>query len=134
MTPRQVAVFMEERKWDYRSTFSYLDCSMYQAANIYRSLWFRCRIARRSSHHWVGVYGIQPYWRCHVGSRSDFSLRPVLGVPSLTYNSIFARLISLDLEKRQHFVAAERLRNAPSARSDTHPLPPHSASHTTKSD
>jgi len=65
MTSHQVAVFMEERKWDYR-TFGFI-------AALVENL-------------------------------------PIVGLIFTISNRIGAAMWAHDLEKRQHFVAAERLR------------------------
>jgi len=87
MTPHQVAVFMEERKWDYRS-FGF-------AAALLESL-------------------------------------PFVGLIFTISNRIGAAMWAHDLEKRQHFVAAERLRDPHSTKLDA--PPPSSISHTATSE
>lgn len=67
------------------------------------SLWVCRRTARRAPHHWVNFYCVQPDRSSHVGSW--FVLILSIGVTILD-------LIFVDLEKRQHFIAAQNLHQA----------------------
>jgi hypothetical protein len=84
MTPHEVAVFMEERKWDYRRT-------------CIRSL-PRARIAHIAS---LPVFGF-------VAALLESI--PILGLVFSISNRIGAAMWAFDLEKKQHYVREERTR------------------------
>ena len=100
MDAYQVAVFMEERKWDYRGA-----CHIHFSHRLINildicSFWLCRGVARRSPYHWAGLLHLQQSWCSYVGSRL---------VPP---NQTIRHLISLvDLEKRQHFIMAEHRRS-----------------------
>ena len=98
MTPRQVAVFTEERKWDYRSTNDVsLPISLF---TFVVSVRFRCGSPRGPTRDWPDLYDIKRHRSCYVGS---WYVCLFCAFMLLTFSS--------DLEKRQHYVAVQRQRS-----------------------
>ena len=69
MTDHEVALFMEERKWDYRST-SHVRHIVVVSLISPPSFRFRCSLPRELSHHRSRFHNQQPHWSCNVGAWS----------------------------------------------------------------
>ncbi|KAL9716764.1 hypothetical protein Ac2012v2_001215 [Leucoagaricus gongylophorus] len=85
MTPQQVNVFMEERKWDYRGKFEATP----------PSLFFSCAEVLSFT-----VFGF-------VAALLEGI--PIFGLVFMISNRVGAAMWAHDLEKRQHYIAEERL-------------------------
>jgi hypothetical protein len=107
MTEDQQLVFVEERIWEYlgKSVHYFSLCRFVVQTStssfpFYYSLWLHGCPARGTSHHRFSLYSVQPNWCSYVGTwyaPTTFSF----GILNASWH--------LDLEKRQHFIAAQRL-------------------------
>lgn len=66
MTPQQVNVFMEERKWDYRGNLEYPTITL-PALKFFHSIRVCCCLIGRNTHYRVSFHDFEPCWCSHVG-------------------------------------------------------------------
>lgn len=67
MTRDQTKIFIEERKWDYRSKQA--DGLKQMKLNCICSLWVHGHVIGKDTNHRTRVFYFKPCWRGYVGSR-----------------------------------------------------------------
>ena len=98
MTPHQVAIFIEERKWDYRCNSSFY---LYQRFSLMYFSVFGFAAALLES---IPVVGLIFTISNRVGAAMWAH-----GTSLSVYECNLSLIALLDLEKKQHFIASERL-------------------------
>lgn len=67
MTPSEIDVFMEERKWDYRDIPFYISREVISCSYAH-SIRIHCRTAGATSIYRLCIFDLEPDWGRHVGA------------------------------------------------------------------
>lgn len=67
MTRDQINIFVEERKWDYRSKVAHGFAHIEFMPNY--SFWLHGYITGKDADHWTHVLYLKPGWCGYVGTR-----------------------------------------------------------------